>query len=215
MKLINWINKVTKLNQTTMTTFQNNINAGKVDKTVETISGVLKIENKSAFNGVDKVRTIDGKDYTVSLGVGIDASASLELHDASGTLGRIDVNKDGKIKNFKTGNYLAEIDSSFQNLSLASGITVGSVVQQAKYKKTGGIVSVVGDISGVTAGRTTIATLPVEYRPAYQMYFLGTCSGKRFCRWFVLPNGNITLEWVSDEKYDLPWYGLNFSFPLN
>ena len=172
MKLINWINKVTKLNQTTMTTFQNNINAGKVDKTGDTMSGVLKIENKSAFNGVDKVRTIDGKDYTVSLGVGIDASASLELHDASGTLGRIDVNKDGKIKNFKTGNYLAEIDSSFQNLSLASGITVGSVVQQAKYKKTGGIVSVVGDISGVTAGRTTIATLPVEYRPAYQMYFL-------------------------------------------
>lgn len=215
MKLINWINKVTKLNQTTMTTFQNNINAGKVDKTGDTMSGVLKIENKSAFNGVDKVRTIDGVDYAATLGVGIDGSASLELHDASGTLGRIDVNKDGKIKNFKTGKYLAEIDSSFQNLSLASGITVGSVVQQAKYKKTGGIVSVVGDISGVTAERTTIATLPVEYRPAYQMYFLGTCSGQRFCRWFILPNGNITLEWVSDGKYDLPWYGLNFSFPIN
>ena len=215
MKLINWINKVTKLNQTTMTTFQNNINAGKVDKTGDTMSGVLKIENKSAFNGVDKVRTIDGVDYTASLGVGSDGSASLELHNASGTLGRIDVNKDGKIKNFKTGKYLAEIDSSFQNLQLASGISVGTITKQAKYKKTGGIVSVVGDISGVTAERTTIATLPVEYRPAYQMYFLGTCSGQRFCRWFILPNGNITLEWVSDGKYDSPWYGLNFSFPIN
>lgn len=215
MKLINWINKVTKLNQTTMTTFQNNINAGKVDKTGDTMSGVLKIENKSAFNGVDKVRTIDGVDYTASLGVGSDGSASLELHNASGTLGRIDVNKDGKIKNFKTGKYLAEIDSSFQNLQLASGISVGTVVKQAKYKKTGGIVSVVGDVSGITAARTTIATLPDEYRPAYQMYFLGTCSGQRFCRWFILPNGNITLEWVSDGKYDSPWYGLNFSFPIN
>ena len=78
MKLIDWINKVTKLNQTTMTTFQNNINAGKVDKTGDTMSGVLKIENKSAFNGVDKVRTIDGVDYTATLGVGIDGSASLE-----------------------------------------------------------------------------------------------------------------------------------------
>ena len=215
MKLIEWINGKTKLNKTTFDGFQNNINEGKVDKSGDTMTGVLKIENKSTFNGIDKIRTIDGTDYAVSLGVGIDASASLELHDASGTLGRIDVNKDGKIKNFKTGKYLAEIDSSFQNLSLASGITVGSVTQQAKYKKTGGIVSVVGDISGVTAERTTIATLPVGYRPAYQMYFLGACSGQRFCRWFILPNGNITLEWVSDGNYNSPWYGLNFSFPIN
>lgn len=77
---------------------------------------------------------------------------------------------------------------------MASGISVGIIAKQVKYKKTGGIVSVVGDISGVIAERTTIATLPVEYRPAYQMYFLETCSGQRFCRWFILPNGNITLE---------------------
>lgn len=32
MKLIDWINKVTKLNQTTMTEFQNNIETGKQDK---------------------------------------------------------------------------------------------------------------------------------------------------------------------------------------
>lgn len=215
MKLIDWINKVTKLNQTTMTNFQKNINDGKVDVSGDTMTGVLKIENKSTFNGIDKIRTIDGTDYAVSLGVGVDASASLELHDASGTLGRIDVNKDGKIKNFKTGKYLAEIDSNFQDLSLASGITVGSVTQQAKYKKTGGIVSVVGDISGVTKRNTVVATLPVGYRPAYQMYFLGVCSGQRFCRWFIPTNGNITLEWVSDGKYDLSWYGLDFSFPIN
>ncbi len=35
MKLINWINKVTKLNQSTMTEFQNNIENGKQDKIVE------------------------------------------------------------------------------------------------------------------------------------------------------------------------------------
>lgn len=215
MKLIEWINGKTKLNKTTFDGFQNNINDGKVDKSGDTMTGVLKIENKSTFNGIDKIRTIDGTDYVVSLGVGIDASASLELRDASGTLGRIDVNKDGKIKNFKTGKYLAEIDSNFQNLSLASGITVGSVTQQAKYKKTGGIVSVVGDISGVTKRNTVVATLPVGYRPAYQMYFLGACSGQKFCRWIIPTNGNITLEWVSDGKYDLSWYGLDFSFPIN
>lgn len=35
MKLIDWINKITKLNQTTMTEFQNNIESGKQDKMVE------------------------------------------------------------------------------------------------------------------------------------------------------------------------------------
>lgn len=136
MKLIDWINKVTKLNQTTMTNFQNNINAGKVDKTGDTMSGALKIENKSAFTGVDKVRTINNVDYTVSLGVGSDASASLELHDASGTLGRIDINKDGKIKNFKTQKYLVEQDSwktATNNSENISGgyckyITIGDVL---------------------------------------------------------------------------------------
>lgn len=215
MNLIEWINGKTKLNKTTFDGFQNNINEGKVDKSGDTMTGALQIENKNEFTGVNKVRTIDETDYGVRLGVGIDASASLELNDASGTLGRIDINKDGKIKNFKTGKYLAEIDSSFQNLSLASGITVGTIAKLAKYKKTGGIVSVIGDIAGVAKANTKVATLPVEYRPACQMYFLGACSGQRFCRWVVFPNGDITLEWVSDGKYDSPWYGLNFSFPIN
>lgn len=35
MKLMDWINKVTKLNQTTMTEFQNNIESGKQDKMEE------------------------------------------------------------------------------------------------------------------------------------------------------------------------------------
>lgn len=114
MKLIDWINKITKLNQTTMTNFQKNINDGKVDKTGDTMTGRLNIENKTEFTGINKTRTINGADYSVSLGVGADASASLELHDASGSLGRIDVNKDGKIKNFKTGKYLVE-QNAWQN----------------------------------------------------------------------------------------------------
>ncbi len=35
MKLMDWINKVTKLNQSTMTEFQNNIETGKQDKMIE------------------------------------------------------------------------------------------------------------------------------------------------------------------------------------
>lgn len=215
MKLIEWINGKTKLNKTTFDDFQNNINKGKVDKSGDIMTGALQIQNKNEFEGIKKIRTIDGTDYTAILGVGFDASASLQLYGTDGVLGRIDVNKDGTIKNFKTGNYLAEIDSKFQNLSLVNGITGGSITKGVRYKKTGGIVSVIGDISGVKGEQTIIATLPVGYRPAYQTYVLGACSGSRFCRWVILPAGNIVLEWVSDGKYDLPWYELNFSFPIN
>lgn len=215
MKLIEWINGKTKLNKTTFDGFQNNINKGKVDKSGDIMTGVLQIQNKDEFEGIKKTRTIDGTDYTAILGVGFGASASLELHGTDGILGRIEVNKDGTIKNFKTGNYLAEKESKFQNLSLVNGITGGSITKGVRYKKTGGIVSVIGDISGAKGEQTIIATLPVGYRPAYQTYVLGACSGRRFCRWVILPAGNIILEWVSDGKYDLPWYELNFSFPIN
>lgn len=136
MDKINFQNGVTKVNADTFNTFQNNINKGKVDKTGDTMSGVLKIENKSAFNGVDKVRTIDGVDYTATLGVGIDGSASLEIHNTSETLGRIDINTDGKIKNFKTQKYLVEQNAwktATNNSENISGgyckyITIGDVL---------------------------------------------------------------------------------------
>lgn len=188
--------------------------ANSVNKAGDTMTGRLNITNKGEFAGVSKTRTVDGIDYVATLGVGADASASLELHDASKTLGRIDINKDGKIKNFKTGKYLAEIDLSFQDLSLASGITVGSIAKQAKYKKTGNIVSVIGDIAGVKKGNTVVATLPEGYRPPFSIYVLGTCSGQRFCRWIIRSDGAIVLEWVSNLTYDSVWYGLNFSFPV-
>lgn len=49
MKLINWINKVTKLNQTTLTEFQNNIETGKQDKMVEGtwIPSINTVEEKN------------------------------------------------------------------------------------------------------------------------------------------------------------------------
>lgn len=49
MKLIDWINKVTKLNQTTLTEFQNNIETGKQDKMVEGtwIPSINTVEEKN------------------------------------------------------------------------------------------------------------------------------------------------------------------------
>lgn len=94
--------------------------ANSVNKAGDTMTGRLNITNKGEFTGVSKTRTVNGIDYTATLGIGADASASLELHDASKTLGRIDINKDGKIKNFKTGKYLAEQDSGWHDATVNS-----------------------------------------------------------------------------------------------
>lgn len=109
----------TKLSAERFNHMENGI-ANSVDKNGDTMTGRLNITNKNEFTGVSKTRTVNGIDYTATLGVGADASASLELNDASGTLGRIDVNKDGKIKNFKTDKYLAEQDSGWHDATVDS-----------------------------------------------------------------------------------------------
>lgn len=190
MKLIDWINKVTKLNQTTMTNFQNNINAGKVDKTGDTMSGVLKIENKSAFNGVDKVRTINNVDYTVSLGVGSDASASLELHDASGTLGRIDINKDGKIKNFKTQKYLVE-QNAWKTAKTNSSYCTGT----CKYLEIGNaLIITIQDLaitSNVVHNNALFSGLPSGKEQVFLVNQYNTSSHKRL----KLDNSGNIVDW--------------------
>ena len=109
----------TKLSAERFNHMENGI-ANSVDKNGDTMTGRLNITNKNEFTGVSKTRTVNGIDYTATLGVGADASASLELHDASKTLGRIDINKDGKIKNYKTDKYLAEQDSGWHDATVDS-----------------------------------------------------------------------------------------------
>lgn len=94
--------------------------ANSVNKAGDTMTGRLNITNKGEFTGVSKTRTVNGIDYTAALGVGTDASASIELSDASGILGRLDINKDGKVKNRKTDKYLAEQDSGWHNATVDS-----------------------------------------------------------------------------------------------
>ena len=57
MKLINWINKVTKLNQTTMTEFQNNIETGKQDKMKEGkwTPSINTVENHNIYYSSRKI----------------------------------------------------------------------------------------------------------------------------------------------------------------
>ena len=82
--------------------------ANSVNKAGDTMTGALEIDNKSAFNGVIKTRTINGVDYRATFGVGSDVTAALELSQSGTILGRLDITKDGRIKNSKTQKYLVE-----------------------------------------------------------------------------------------------------------
>jgi len=111
--------------------------------------------------------------------------------------------------------FAIEEDSGWIDLTLNNGITVGSIVKKAQYRKVGKIVYVQGDVAGVTAANTLVAILPSGFRPSAQMYFINALSSVRYSRIYVATNGNIVLEWTSDGNYNSSWYSINCSFVID
>ena len=109
----------TKLSAERFNHMENGI-ANSVDKNGDTMNGQLNFTNKSDFTAISKTRTLDGTDYCARFGVGIDGSASIEIANTSEILGRLDINKDGKVKNYKTDKYLAEQDSGWHDATVDS-----------------------------------------------------------------------------------------------
>ena len=130
------------------------------------MTGTLNIENKSSFNGVNKTRTISGTDYTASFGVGSDGSASLELHNTSRTLGRIDINIDGKIKNAQTSKYLVEqntwqtatLNSTYASEGTCKYITIGNalIITISDFKISSSVVHNTTLFSGLPTGKEQV-----------------------------------------------------------
>lgn len=111
-------------------------NKQKVNKSGDTMTGPLEFNNKSVFQAIKKVRTINEEDYTLSLGVGADKSAAIEIAKNGVILGRIDIMADGTIKNFKTNQRLIEEGEIYYK----SGDTI-------QYKEAGELI-----VSGTLTG---------------------------------------------------------------
>lgn len=109
---------------------------GKVDKTGDTLTGGLLFENKDGYDAIRKTRTIDDEDYSLSVGVGANKSARLELYQRSQTLGQLDVRSDG-LYNGKTGKKLAEQSTDWSTPTLSNYIR-GNV----RYTRVGNAVFV-------------------------------------------------------------------------
>ena len=81
----------------------------KVNKSGDTLTGELNFENKNDYGAIRKTRTIDNVDYSLSLGVGLNKSARLEIYSGNTTYGQLDVRDDGRIWNGKTNQILPEV----------------------------------------------------------------------------------------------------------
>lgn len=86
----------------------------KVNKTGDTLTGSLNFNNKNDFNAIRKTRTLNGTDYQLTVGLGGNGSARMELVGENDTvLGSVEVRNDG-VYNGKTGNKLVETKSQIE-----------------------------------------------------------------------------------------------------
>lgn len=108
----------------------------KVNKSGDTLTGELNFNNKNDFAAIRKTRTINSTDYGVSVGIGGNVSARMELYQGNNTLGSVEARTDG-IYNGLSGKKLAEQSTGWTNATLTSKLT-GTI----RYSKLGNIVIV-------------------------------------------------------------------------
>lgn len=149
-------NTTTPINASNLNKMENGI-ANAVEKTGDTLTGELNFNNKNDYGAIRKTRTIDNVDYGVSIGVGANASARMELYSGGQTQGSIEARTNG-IYNGISGNRLAEQSSSA--VSLTTG--TGTIAANTSYK-IGNVVGLNVKVTGVNASTgttTTLFTLP-------------------------------------------------------
>ena len=100
------------------------------------LAGRLLFNNKDSYDAIRKIRTLNGTDYQLTVGVGGNGSARMEYVSNNNVLGSIEVRSNG-LYNGVSGKKLAEQSTGWTNATLSSYIT-GTV----RYIKIGNIVIV-------------------------------------------------------------------------
>lgn len=101
-----------------------------------------------------------------------------------------------------TWNEVETSDSGWKALTLNSGIGQhNSSKFPVRYRKIGKKVRIEGAINGITASDTTIATLPENFRPSKNVYFMGARNGGESDTYEITPSGQIILVDSSNDVY--------------
>lgn len=164
-----WVNNVDSVDEDKMNHIENGI-ANAVEKTGDTLTGGLMFENKDGYDAIRKTRTIDNEDYSLSVGVGANKSARLELYQGGQALGQLDVRSNG-IFNGVSGKKLLEEEKV---VSMTSNFNIDD---QSCFKLQNSLNIGLNIYNSSSTYRTynwiTIATLPSGARPSSEKYISG------------------------------------------
>jgi hypothetical protein len=102
----------------------------------------------------------------------------------------------------------------WNNLALSGYITSYSVGSTPEYTLKDGVVYIEGAMTNITSIGTTVATLPVGYRPRRSVSFSSPTSGKEHARWTIGVDGRIVLENTtgSGTLTGTEWFPLSVNF---
>lgn len=126
----------------------------------------------------------------------------------------------GTLENVLTGKGLT--DSGWQNLTLSSGVTVGSIGGTPQCRRIGKMVYIRGSVAFTASSSSkTVATIPDGYRPPTQMYKMGVTGGTRYSRMYVATGGGIGVDWIYNvngtqvTSGSIAWYDINISYLID
>ena len=120
----------------TVDTDISNLSNNKVNKSGDTMTGSLLINNKDSYDAIRKTRTLNGTDYQLTVGIGANGSARMEYVTNNTVLSSIEARSDA-LYNGKSGKKLAEQSTGWTNATLTSSFA-GTV----HYTKIGNVVIV-------------------------------------------------------------------------
>ena len=204
---VNWENLPstnTPLNATNLNKMDAGI-ANAVEKTGDTLTGGLMFENKDEYGAIRKTRTLNGTDYQITVGLGGNGSARMELVGENDTvLSSAEARRDG-IYNGVSGKKLAEESSGWTNVSLTSYLK-----GTAWYVRIGNIVIVnfneVNINQNITQNATVLATgLPKASIGGLSL--LTNFDTGEYLRIIITETGNIQNHWSTANTSNNVWYG--------
>lgn len=102
----------TPLNATNLNKIENelsDLDSNKVNKNGDTLTGLLHFNNKDNYYAIKKDRTIDGKDYQITVGLGGNKSARMEFVQNNNVLSSVEARSDGRIWNGKSNRNMPEV----------------------------------------------------------------------------------------------------------
>lgn len=129
-----------------------------------------------------------------------------EYNGLIGELNELNTTDKGNIVNAINEIYNAIYGEDWKNATFSSNFTGYSTGSSVKYKKTGKVVQVLGQVKTTkTLNKGTICTLPVGYRPSMEVYNIAQGSGVN--KWLVIAR--------SDGSIELDRYGTSTQIDVN